>query len=494
MATTADELIRNPRKFFIGGEWTDPSADSTFNIISPSNEESFLVVAEAQEADMHRAIAAARDAFDNGPWPRMSHAERASYLLKIAKRLEERNADFASTWTSQIGIPVGLSAAMQGGMSYPFHYYAGLAGSFEWVERHQAHFSAGSALALIAHEPVGVVGAIVPWNAPGVLLSWKSAPALIAGCTMVLKNSPQTPGEGLLFAEICEEVGLPKGVVNVVTAEREVSEILVRDPRVDKITFTGSTAAGKKIASLCGERIARCTLELGGKSAGVILDDYDLDLAAQSIAGTAQIMCGQVCSSLTRIVVSRHRHDAFVDALSAQFQGIKVGDPHDQSTQMGPLAMAQQRDRVEGYIEKGKAEGAKVATGGRRPSHLNRGFFIEPTVFAEVNNDMTIAREEIFGPVVSVIPVDNEAEAVRVANDTVFGLNATVFTHDADRALAVARELRSGTVGHNTWRTDMSVTFGGFKQSGIGREGGVEGLRPFLESKAIILNDKPTGY
>jgi len=279
-----------------------------------------------------------------------------------------------------------------------------------------------------------------------------------------------------------------------VTAEREVSELLVRDPRVDKITFTGSTAAGKKIASLCGERIARCTLELGGKSAGVILDDYDAELAAQSIASTAQIMCGQVCSSLTRIVVSRHRHDALVDALSAQFQGIKVGDPMDRSTQMGPLAMAQQRDRVEGYIEKGKAEGAKVATGGRRPSHLNRGFFIEPTVFAEVDNNMTIAREEIFGPVVSVIPVDNEAEAVRVANDTVFGLNATVFTNDADRALAVARELRSGTVGHNTWRTDMSVTFGGFKQSGIGREGGVEGLRPFLESKAIILNGTPTGY
>lgn len=492
--TLAEELIKNPRKFFIGGEWTDPSTDSLIEVISPSSEEQFGQVAEAQEADMKRAIAAARDAFDNGPWPRMSHAERAGYLTKIARKLEEKSPNFAGVWTGQIGTPAAFTSFVTPLASFHFDYYAALADTFPWVERHEALHSPGSAIGLYAQEPVGVVGAIIPWNGPLGLLAVKLAPALIAGCTVILKNSPQTPGEGLIFAEVCEEIGLPKGVVNVVTADREVSELLVRSPSVDKITFTGSSAAGKRIASICGERIARVTLELGGKSAGVILDDMDLAEAAESVSQTARIMCGQVCSSLTRIVVSKHRHDQFVEALAASFSKVKVGDPYDIATEMGPLAMRQQRDRVEGYIAKGQAEGAKLATGGKRPSHLNRGFFIEPTVFGGVDNNMSIAREEIFGPVVSVIPVENEAEAVRVANDTEFGLNATVFTHDPNRAYEVARQLRAGTVGHNVWRTDFSIAFGGFKQSGIGREGGIEGLRPFLEGKTIILNDVPDQF
>lgn len=490
----AEELIKNPRKFFIGGEWTDPSTDSLIQVISPSSEEKFVDVAEAQEADMKRAIAAARDAFDNGPWPRMSHAERAGYLTKIARKLEEKAPQFSGVWTGQIGTPAAFTSFVTPLASFHFDYYAGLASTFPWVERHEALHSPGSAIGLYAQEPVGVVGAIVPWNGPLGLLAVKLAPALIAGCTVILKNSPQTPGEGLIFAEVCEEIGLPKGVVNVVTADREVSELLVRSPLVDKITFTGSSAAGKRIASLCGERIARVTLELGGKSAGVILDDMDVAAAAESVSQTARIMCGQVCSSLTRIVVSKHKHDQFVEALAASFSQVKVGDPYDITTEMGPLAMSQQRDRVESYIAKGQNEGAKLATGGKRPSHLNRGFFIEPTVFGGVDNNMSIAREEIFGPVVSVIPVENEAEAIRVANDTEFGLNATVFTHDPNRAYEVARQLRAGTVGHNVWRTDFSIAFGGFKQSGIGREGGIEGLRPFLEGKTIILNDVPDQF
>jgi aldehyde dehydrogenase (NAD+) len=494
MATAVNDLVKNPLKFFIGGEWVAPSSGSQIEVISPGNEEVFGHVAEAQAADMDRAVLAARKAFDFGPWPRLSYAERAAYLVKIARKIEEKSQNFAGVWTGQIGTPAAFTSFVTPLASYHFDYYAGLADTFPWVERHEALHSPGSAIGLLAHEPVGVVGAIVPWNGPLGLLAVKIAPALMAGCTVILKNSPQTPGEGLLFAEVCQEVGLPEGVVNVVTADREVSELLVRNPMVDKITFTGSSAAGKRIASICGERIARVTLELGGKSAGVILDDMNLEEAAESISQTARIMCGQVCSSLTRIVVSKHRHNQFVEALAASFSKVKVGDPYDITTEMGPLAMRQQRDRVEHYIAKGKAEGATLATGGQRPSHLNRGFFIEPTVFGGVDNNMSIAREEIFGPVVSVLPVENEAEAVRVANDTEFGLNATVFTHDANRAYEVARQLRAGTVGHNVWRTDFSIAFGGFKQSGIGREGGIEGLRPFLEAKTIILNDVPDQF
>jgi acyl-CoA reductase-like NAD-dependent aldehyde dehydrogenase len=283
-------------------------------------------------------------------------------------------------------------------------------------------------------------------------------------------------------------------VLNVVTADREVSELLVRDPGVDKITFTGSTAAGRRIASLCGERIARCTLELGGKSAAVILDDIDLETAAKTLARAECALSGQVCSSLTRIVVSKHRHDELVDALAGAFSRVRVGDPFDEKTQMGPLVAERQRDRVEGYIAKGIDEGAVLATGGGRPKDLDRGYYVEPTVFGGVDNSWAIAQEEIFGPVLSVIPAADEKDAVRIANDTIYGLNASVFTNEVDRARAVASELRTGTVGHNAFRTDFGMAFGGFKQSGIGREGGKEGLLPFLETKTVILEGTPEAY
>ena len=291
------------------------------------------------------------------------------------------------------------------------------------------------------------------------------------------------------MAEIAQQVGLPPGVINVVTADRPVSEMLVTDPRIDKISFTGSTAAGRRIASLCGERIARYTLELGGKSAAVILDDIDIDVAAQSIVGPACMLTGQACSSLTRIIVSRSRHDAMVEALSSRFAQVRIGDPFDPDSEMGPLTMKRQLDRVQGFIAKGIEQGATLATGGAQPKHLDRGFFIEPTVFGNVQNDFTIAQEEIFGPVLSVIAADNEDHAVEIANDTIFGLNASVFTNDAERAFQTARRLRAGTVGHNSFRTDFGIAFGGFKQSGIGREGGREGLLPYLETKTVILNE-----
>jgi aldehyde dehydrogenase (NAD+) len=424
-----------------------------------------------------------------GPWPQLSHAERAAYLRAIAAEMRARAQDIARVWTSEAGIIHAAAAFSAPHLAKQWDYYAGLAESYPFVERHPP--GGGGKMALLVREPVGVVAAIVPWNGAPAIVGAKVAPALLAGCTVIVKASPEAPGAIYILAEICEKVGLPRGVVNIVTADREVSELLVRHPGVDKVTFTGSSAAGRRIASICGERIARCTLELGGKSAAVILDDYDIETAARSIAGSAVFLTGQVCSSLTRIIVPRDRHDDMVDALSAQFSKVRVGDPFDATTQMGPLAMLRQRDRVEGYIARGKAEGATLAVGGGRPAHLNRGYFIEPTVFGHVANDSTIAQEEIFGPVLSVIPSDGEADAIRIANDTIYGLNNSVFTNDPERAYAAARRLRSGTVGHNASRSDFSIAFGGFKQSGLGREGGVEGLLPFLEAKTIVLDAIP---
>ena len=483
--------LRNTNLFFIGGEWVQPSSGAVIRVVDSTNEEVFLSVAEAREADMSRAVTAARQAFDRGPWPRMSHHERAGYLRAIAAGLRERSADLGQVWPRESGVLYSMAQYAATGAAGTFDYYADLADTYPFEE--PATPMAGE-FGLLVREPVGVVGAIIPWNGPLGLISHKVAPALLAGCTVVLKSSPEAPAEGYVVAEVAESVGLPPGVLNVVTADREVSELLVRDPGVDKITFTGSTAAGRRIASICGERIARCTLELGGKSAAVILDDMDIPTAADTLATAECTLTGQVCSSLTRIVVTRRRHDEMVEALAGAFSVVRVGNPFDPDTQMGPLVAERQRDRVEGYIAKGKAEGATLVTGGGRPNHLERGYYVEPTVFGNVDNSSTIAQEEIFGPVLSVIPADDEEQAINIANDTIYGLNASVFTNDVDRARDVARRLRAGTVGHNAFRTDFSIAFGGFKQSGIGREGGTEGLLPFLETKTVILEGRPAGY
>jgi aldehyde dehydrogenase (NAD+) len=481
--------VLNPRALFIGGAWVEPSSSSTFDVVDSATEEVFLTVAEAQAPDITRAVAAARAAFDTGPWPRLSPAERGVWLNRIADAWEMRGERLADTWAMESGVLRTMGVHSAKGVADVFRYYAGLGETFAWEEKH----TSGMGLpGLLVREPVGVVAAIIPWNAPHSLMAYKVAAALIAGCTVIVKASPEAPASPYFFAEICEEIGLPAGVVNVLAAEREVSELLVRNHGIDKVSFTGSTAAGRKIAAICGERIARVTLELGGKSPAVILDDYDIGKAAASIARTAPLMTGQVCSSLTRIIVSEQRHDDFVDALSDAFGKVRVGDPFDANSQMGPLAMGRQRDRVEGLIAQAKAEGARLATGGGRPSHLNRGYFIEPTVFANVDNNSTIAREEIFGPVLSVIPATSEAHAIEIANDTIYGLNSTVFTNDPDRAYAVGRQLRAGTVGHNGFKSDFGIAFGGFKQSGIGREGGVEGLHPYLEAKTMVFETAPT--
>jgi acyl-CoA reductase-like NAD-dependent aldehyde dehydrogenase len=490
-ATSTRVPIANPDALFIDGQWVKPAGGAGIDVIAPATEQVYVRVAEAQEADVDRAVAAARRAFDHGPWPKMSHAERAVYLRAMATQLDERVADIAQIWPNEMGIVHSFARAFAGTVGSVYRYYADLAETFPFEERHDNPPGGGS-IALVVREPVGVVGAIVPWNAPIYIMAYKIAPALLAGCTLVVKSSPEAPGHGYIMAEIAAAVGLPPGVLNIVTADRTHSERLVRHPGVDKITFTGSSATGKRIGAICAERVARCTLELGGKSAAVILDDYDVEKAAQSIVAPACAMTGQICSSLTRIIVTRDRHDKLVDALSSIFRTVKVGDPFESTTQLGPLATQRQRERVEHFIGKAVSEGAKLTAGGRRPAHLPNGFYIEPTVFANVDNRSTIAREEVFGPVLSVIPAKDEAHAVELANDTVYGLNNSVFTNDPDRAYGVARQLRSGTVGHNVFRSDLMIGFGGFKQSGIGREGGVDGLRPYLEGKTVILDAVPS--
>jgi acyl-CoA reductase-like NAD-dependent aldehyde dehydrogenase len=481
--------IKHPNRFYIGGEWVTPSSSDVIDVIQPATEDIYLQVAEAKAADVDRAVGAARLAFDEGPWPFMAPTERAGYVRRIAEGLRERLPEVAHTWASEMGILHSDAEVRGARIPGIYEFYANLADSFEWVERHTP---SGGGYGWLAREPVGVVGAIVPWNAAVVALSFKLAPALLAGCSIVLKSSPEAPSAGYLLAEIVEEIELPAGVVNVVTAHRPASEALVLNPGVDKVSFTGSTAAGKRIAALCAERVARVNLELGGKSAALILDDYDIEKAAASLADSTMELTGQVCSALTRVIVTKDRHDELVDALSAEFAKVRVGDPFDASNDMGPVAAQRQRDTIEGLIGKGIEEGATLAAGGHRPAGLDRGWFIEPTLFANVDNQSTIARNEFFGPVLSVIPAENEEDQVRIANDSPYGLNSAVFTDDDDRAWRFARRIRSGTVGQNAHRNSHAFAFGGFKQSGIGREGGREGLMPYLEPKAIILDREPS--
>ena len=419
----------------------------------------------------------------------MSHQERAGWMNRLADELTARAGDIAQIWPNEMGILHSIASANAPGAGHFYRYYAGLADTFPFEEEHKT--VSGAKTGLLVREPVGVVGAIIPWNGPIMITAFKVAPALIAGCTVVIKGSPEAPGHTLLMAEAAEAIGLPKGVINVIIANREASEALVHNPDVDKISFTGSSATGRRIASILGGRMARYTLELGGKSAAIILDDYDIETAANELAARACDMSGQVCAALTRIVVPRQRAAQVADALGSAFAKVRVGDPFDPAVQMGPVATRVQRDKVEGYLQRARADGYRTTAGGGRPAHLDRGFYIEPTVFADVDNSAAIAQEEIFGPVLSVIPAKDEADAVRLANDSQFGLNGAVFTNDIDRAYSVARELRTGTVGHNGHHVDFMIAFGGFKQSGVGREGGVEGLYSYLETKTILLAGRP---
>jgi aldehyde dehydrogenase (NAD+) len=476
--------IKAPHSFFIGGKWVKPSSNDTLSVISPVTEETVMTFAEAKNADVDRAVAAAREAFDNGPWPRMSPAERGQALQKVAEILRSRHAELAQVWTTQVGATISFTRYASAQPATLFDYYGKLIPDYKTVDERRRD---NGGLVRVVKEPVGVVAAITPWNAPMVLLCYKVSAALAAGCTVVSKPSPETPADAYILAEAIEAAGLPPGVFNVIPAGREVGDYLVRHRAVDKVAFTGSSAAGSKIAAAVADRLARASFELGGKSAAIVLEDADLGQVMQSLVPFSMPITGQVCFSLTRVLVPEKRKQEVLDAYVSGVKKVKVGDPFQDDTQMGPLTMERQLKRVQGYIEKGKQEGAKIVTGGGRPANLTRGYFIEPTVFTDVSNKMTIAQEEIFGPVVSFISYNGIDDAVQKANDTIYGLHGAVYSKDPEYGYQVARRFRSGSVTVNGMIVDPKFPFGGFKQSGIGREGGPEGLEGYFETKTIYF-------
>src|SRR3984957_9944225 len=388
------------KNFYIGGEWTRPQSDRQLELISPVTEECFLRVPEASEADLDRAVKAARQASDPGPWPRMATAERAKFAAAIGEEKKKRLPLFIDVWTAQVGAPQVFAGFVINYAPQLFEFYGQLGATADFTETRDVI----GGKAVIVREPVGVVAIITPWNAPVPLISYGVAAALLAGCTIVAKPAPETPLEAQILAECAEAVGLPAGVFNVLPAGREVGDYLINRPEIDKVSFTGSVAGGKRIAEVCAKRQARYTLELGGKSPAVIMDDAVLSAALGAIVPFSMPMTGQICFSLTRVWVSKKLHDELVDAYKQAVNSVVVGDPWSANTQMGPLSMKRQLDRVMGYLDKGRQEGAQLVTGGGRPKDLNRGYFVEPTIFSNVTPDMTIAKEEIFGPGVSVMP------------------------------------------------------------------------------------------
>jgi aldehyde dehydrogenase (NAD+) len=476
--------IKHPDKLFIGGAWVPAQSGGMIELFSPNTEALVGRVAEAGNADMDAAVAAARHAFDHGPWPTTPAAERCAKLREMHAYLVKREPELASAWTAQMGGLTSFAGPMHMGANMTFAQIIGMGEAFSFVE--QRPTIAGGA-AYVSYEPVGVVAAIAPWNGPYGIMINKVAYALVTGCTVVMKPSPETPLEAYIIAEAAEAAGLPAGVVNLVPSHREAADHLVCNHGIDKVTFTGSTLAGKRIASVCGERIARCTLELGGKSAAILRDDFPIEVAAPLLTGTLNTLSGQVCAMLSRVIVPRARHDQLAEAIAAEMKKVVIGYSDDPTTQLGPLAMKRQLERVESYIEEGKKT-ADLVCGGNRPAHLNQGYFIEPTLFANVDNQSRIAQEEIFGPVLSLIPCEDEEDAIRLANESNYGLSGAVLTNDAQAAYDIARRVRTGGVGQNGLKLDFGLPFGGFKQSGLGREGGPEGLMPYLEQKTIILD------
>jgi aldehyde dehydrogenase (NAD+) len=471
-------------KLFIDGMWVSPSSTESIQVVSPFTEQVVAEVPAAARADVDKAVAAARHAFDHGPWPRLSPAERMDAMRRLDEQFDKYHEQLAALITDEMGSPITLSRWYQAGVAKGWiNAFVSIAEDYPFEDIRRSPNGIG----LITRDPVGVVAAVVPWNAPQVVTMLKLAPALIAGCTLVLKPAPETPLDAYLLAEMIEAAGIPNGVVNIVAADREVSEYLITHPGVDKVTFTGSTAAGQRIASLCGQDLRRVTLELGGKSAAVVLDDADLDAAVAGLRLGSFRNTGQICTLKTRVLVSRSREDALLDRLVAMVETMPVGDPTDPATELGPLVSARQRDRVEGYIGIATSEGAKVVIGGGRPKDFAQGWFVEPTILRGVERGMRIAQEEVFGPVVSILTYDDEDDAIAIANDSMYGLSGAVFTADPRRGLALARRMRTGTVEINGSPTGSQAPIGGFKHSGIGREAGHEGLDAYMEYRSIGL-------
>ncbi len=468
--------------FFIGNEFVAPSGPDRIEVINPATEQVLGSCPAGVEADMDRAVAAARAAFDHGPWPRLSPSERADAIARLSTALQAKAPEIADLITKENGSPASWSLMGQVFSStMVLDAYADYAKNHDWVTQRQGAIHPVT----VRKVPVGVCAGIIPWNAPLFITVLKLGPALAAGCCIVLKPAPDTPLDARFLAEAVLEAQIPPGVVNIVPADRGPSEYLVRHPDIDKVSFTGSVAAGRKIGAICGEQLKPMTLELGGKSAAIILDDVDLDAVMGELLGSGLMNNGQVCGAQSRLLISRKKYDEVVDAIGQAMAAMSVGDPLDPTTAIGPLVNVNQWNRVKGYQQLGVEEGATVVTGGGQPD--GPGYFIEPTLFANADNDMRIAREEIFGPVLTAIPYDDEADAVRIANDSDMGLCGSVWSTDLDHAAELATQVRTGVVTINSQLIlDMKAPFGGFKSSGIGRELGPEGIAPYTELQTII--------
>ena len=478
-------------RMLIDGKLVEASDGRTYDNINPATESVIGPVADASADDMDRAIDAARRAFDESDWA-TNRALRKAGLLQLKEALEKRKEELRPQIVAEVGTPIGLTyAVQQDSCIEDMQWDIDLIDRYEWEYELGSHeFFGMTSNRLVTKEPIGVAGLITPWNFPFMLNASKLAPALAAGCTIVLKPAPDTPYSATWIGKmVAEETDIPPGVVNVVTASHpaEVGDVLTGDPRVDMISFTGSTAVGKHIAARGAETLKRVFLELGGKSANIVLDDADF-AATLGSAGMVCMHSGQGCAITTRLLLPRSRYDEGVDIVKQAFESFPYGDPTDINNMAGPLINARQRERVLGYIEKGKAEGAKCIVGGGPATQFDKGYFVQPTLFVDVDPDATIAREEIFGPVLVVIPYEDDDDAVRIANNSRYGLSGAVTSKSFDRALAVARRIRTGTVSVNggLWFGPDSP-FGGYKESGLGREHGVQGFEEYLETKTIGL-------
>lgn len=475
-------------ELFIGGRWTQPSSKQVIEVRCPATGEYVGRVPLAAAADVAAAVAAARKAFDTGPWPSTSPAHRAAVVTAAAKLMEDRKDWFTKLLADETGQPPTIVETIQWAPSMrSLRFIADAADKVKWTETR--HGSYGQTI--VSREPVGVVGAIVAWNAPLFLAVNKIGPALLAGCTVVLKPAAETPLTANALAEVLAEVGLPEGVLSVVPGGVETGQALTSNPTVDMFTFTGSSAVGKEVGKRAADMLKPCTLELGGKSAAIILEDVDLAAALPKLVFSGLMNAGQACVNQTRILAPRSRYDEIVDAVTAFVQALPVGLPSDPAAQIGPLISEKQRARVEEYIAKGLNEGAVLMCGGGRPDGLDSGHFLQPAVFAGVDNKMTIAQEEIFGPVLCIIPYDTEDDAIAIANDSVYGLAGSVWTTNVARGIEVSQQIRTGTYGINWYAIDPASPFGGYKNSGIGRENGPEGVEHFCQQKSVLL---PMGY
>lgn len=469
-------------QLFIGGKWVKPHGPGRIDVFSPATEELIGYAPDGSAEDIDCAVQSARRCFDESDWPHLSFNERIAHLNRAADVFDRHIEDLAAVTADESGLPFHSTAHVHARLiGYLLRSAAELGSRVSQEEPRPGTLTRVT----IRREPVGVVAAITPWNAPAVMAHFTIPMALMTGCTVVLKTAPESPLHGQILAAIYEEIGLPPGVISVVPAGRAASEALVRHPGVDKVAFTGSTATGQRVGAICGELFKRRTLELGGKSAAIVLDDADLPQIMPSLVASSVMNNCQACLGQTRILAPASRYDEVVQAYTDEMRKVRFGDPYDPETQVGPLISRQAREKVEKYIALGKAEGATLVMGGGRPSALARGWYVEPTVFTNVTNTMRIAREEIFGPVFVVIPYRDDAEAIRIANDSNYGLSGSVWTSDVERGRAVARRIRTGHCGINVHMFEFSGPFGGYKQSGLGREFGTEGLSEFFEFKQI---------